>query len=235
MRAKIPLAREGAVRYDSTAVNKAAHAGVAELADAYGSGPYGGNPVEVQVLSPAPLSFRNRRQHACDFCISVRSPRHADCLDDRVGKHRLRPARPLPHMRAAPPSPSRPLPHIRAQMQTTPRELSRRDLLQVGPEPAVLGVERVERLVSEAFALQTPGRHGHAVVAGQHVRAHRPRTTSLKRFPFTLAKGASVSYSSSGVSYSSSVNRMTADALAFRRRPRPPAGVLALRRHPRLP
>ncbi len=138
------------------------------------------------------------------------------------------PSRPLPHMLAAPPSPSRPLPHIRAQMQTTPRELSRRDLLQVGPEPAVLGVERVERLVSEAFALQTPGRHGHAVVAGQHVRAHRPRTTSLKRFPFTLAKGASVSYSSSGVSYSSSVNRMTADALAFRRRPRPPAGVLAL-------
>ena len=30
------------------------HAGVAELADAYGSGPYGGNPVKVQVLSPAP-------------------------------------------------------------------------------------------------------------------------------------------------------------------------------------
>lgn len=29
-------------------------AGVAELADAYGSGPYGGNPVKVQVLSPAP-------------------------------------------------------------------------------------------------------------------------------------------------------------------------------------
>ncbi len=27
------------------------HAGVAELADAYGSGPYGGNPVKVQVLS----------------------------------------------------------------------------------------------------------------------------------------------------------------------------------------
>ncbi len=31
------------------------YAGVAELADAYGSGPYGGNPVKVQVLSPAPL------------------------------------------------------------------------------------------------------------------------------------------------------------------------------------
>ena len=30
------------------------YAGVAELADAYGSGPYGGNPVKVQVLSPAP-------------------------------------------------------------------------------------------------------------------------------------------------------------------------------------
>lgn len=109
---------------------------------------------------------------------------------------------------AALPSPSRPLPHIRAQMQTTPRELSRRDLLQVGPEPAVLDVERVERLVSEAFALQTPGRHGHAAVAEQHVRAHRPRTTSPKLFPFTLAKGASVSYSSS-------VNRMTAGALAL--------------------
>ena len=30
------------------------HAGVAELADAYGSGPYGGNSMEVQVLAPAP-------------------------------------------------------------------------------------------------------------------------------------------------------------------------------------
>ena len=30
------------------------NAGVAELADAYGSGPYGGNPMKVQVLSPAP-------------------------------------------------------------------------------------------------------------------------------------------------------------------------------------
>ena len=28
---------------------------MAELADAYGSGPYGGNPMEVQVLSPAPF------------------------------------------------------------------------------------------------------------------------------------------------------------------------------------
>ena len=33
-------------------------AGVAELADAYGSGPYGGNPMEVQVLSPAPSKTR---------------------------------------------------------------------------------------------------------------------------------------------------------------------------------
>ena len=32
-------------------------AGVAELADAYGSGPYGGNPMEVQVLSPAPFKI----------------------------------------------------------------------------------------------------------------------------------------------------------------------------------
>ena len=29
-------------------------AGMAELADAYGSGPYGGNSMEVQVLLPAP-------------------------------------------------------------------------------------------------------------------------------------------------------------------------------------
>ena len=35
-------------------------AGVAELADAYGSGPYGGNPMEVQVLSPAPLRIETR-------------------------------------------------------------------------------------------------------------------------------------------------------------------------------
>ena len=34
------------------------HAGVAELADAYGSGPYGGNPVKVQVLSPAPYECK---------------------------------------------------------------------------------------------------------------------------------------------------------------------------------
>ena len=31
---------------------------MAELADAYGSGPYGGNPMKVQVLSPAPLNER---------------------------------------------------------------------------------------------------------------------------------------------------------------------------------
>ena len=30
------------------------HAGVAELADAYGSGPYESNLMKVQVLSPAP-------------------------------------------------------------------------------------------------------------------------------------------------------------------------------------
>ena len=33
-------------------------AGVAELADAYGSGPYGGNPMKVQVLSPAPSNMQ---------------------------------------------------------------------------------------------------------------------------------------------------------------------------------
>ena len=30
------------------------HAGMAELADAYGSGPYAGNSMQVQVLFPAP-------------------------------------------------------------------------------------------------------------------------------------------------------------------------------------
>ena len=33
---------------------KTQYAGMAELADAYGSGPYGGDSVEVQVLLPAP-------------------------------------------------------------------------------------------------------------------------------------------------------------------------------------
>ncbi len=36
---------------------KQCDAGVAELADAYGSGPYGGNPMKVQVLSPAPFKY----------------------------------------------------------------------------------------------------------------------------------------------------------------------------------
>ena len=39
---------------------------MAELADAYGSGPYGGNPMKVQVLSPAPLNVESHR-FACDF------------------------------------------------------------------------------------------------------------------------------------------------------------------------
>lgn len=48
------------------------HAGVAELADAYGSGPYGGNPMKVQVLSPAPLDFkRNPRPPAWGFFYLV--------------------------------------------------------------------------------------------------------------------------------------------------------------------
>ena len=37
----------------------AIHAGVAELADAYGSGPYEGSLMKVQVLSPAPLHFQS--------------------------------------------------------------------------------------------------------------------------------------------------------------------------------
>ena len=54
------------------------HAGVAELADAYGSGPYGGNPVKVQVLSPAPLIERPQQWgffHALIRC-SIRT-RHS--------------------------------------------------------------------------------------------------------------------------------------------------------------
>jgi hypothetical protein len=43
------------------------HAGVAELADAYGSGPYGGNPVKVQVLSPAPFDITSR--HPAAFLV----------------------------------------------------------------------------------------------------------------------------------------------------------------------
>ena len=34
------------------------HAGVAELADAYGSGPYESNLMKVQVLSPAPFCMQ---------------------------------------------------------------------------------------------------------------------------------------------------------------------------------
>jgi hypothetical protein len=37
------------------------YAGVAELADAYGSGPYGGNSMKVQVLSPAPGNSKTLR------------------------------------------------------------------------------------------------------------------------------------------------------------------------------
>src|SRR3954469_24067859 len=39
-------------------VVRVARADVAELVDAHGSGPCGGNPVEVQVLSSAPPSLR---------------------------------------------------------------------------------------------------------------------------------------------------------------------------------
>lgn len=37
-------------------------AGVAELADAYGSGPYGGNSLGVQVPSPAPLNTKSGKE-----------------------------------------------------------------------------------------------------------------------------------------------------------------------------
>ena len=56
-------------------------AGVVELVDTHGSGPCGGNPVEVQVLSPAPIlpslltiHWYKRRyliRERCDgFCFS---------------------------------------------------------------------------------------------------------------------------------------------------------------------
>ena len=48
--------RENDVTY-LLALLRCQFAGVAELADAYGSGPYGGNPMEVQVLSPAPFEI----------------------------------------------------------------------------------------------------------------------------------------------------------------------------------
>lgn len=56
------------------------HAGVAELADAYGSGPYGGNPVKVQVLSPAPLIERASAMglFSCpDSMLDARGARYA--------------------------------------------------------------------------------------------------------------------------------------------------------------
>ncbi len=37
------------------------YAGVAELADAYGSGPYESNLMKVQVLSPAPINLCRSR------------------------------------------------------------------------------------------------------------------------------------------------------------------------------
>ena len=48
------------------------YAGVAELADAYGSGPYGGNPVKVQVLSPAPLSMSDLAAAGSFFMLRKR-------------------------------------------------------------------------------------------------------------------------------------------------------------------
>ena len=56
------------------------HAGVAELADAYGSGPYGGNPVKVQVLSPAPLIERAPAMGLFSCPDSVPDARDARCV-----------------------------------------------------------------------------------------------------------------------------------------------------------
>ncbi len=57
-------------------------AGVAELADAYGSGPYGGNPMEVQVLSPAPFELQGLWFQG-PFCMYG-----AGGVGDRPGKGR---------------------------------------------------------------------------------------------------------------------------------------------------
>ena len=46
--------RPGPLRRAATPSPSTKYAGMAELADAYGSGPYGGNSMEVQVLLPAP-------------------------------------------------------------------------------------------------------------------------------------------------------------------------------------
>ena len=47
----------------------AIHAGVAELADAYGSGPYEGFLMKVQVLSPAPLHLQS--PSGLFFCLDL--------------------------------------------------------------------------------------------------------------------------------------------------------------------
>ena len=59
----------------------AIHAGVAELADAYGSGPYEGSLMKVQVLSPAPSHFQS--PSGLFFCAGVSGPRRPP-LTDRV-------------------------------------------------------------------------------------------------------------------------------------------------------
>ena len=62
--------------YFAFRVARSAHAGVAELADAYGSGPYGGDPVKVQVLSPAPLIIEQAASACFFFCDNIRMMRN---------------------------------------------------------------------------------------------------------------------------------------------------------------
>ena len=52
-------------------------AGVAELADAYGSGPYGGNPMEVQVLSPAPSKSKDPLRRVFLRMRTIAAPCHS--------------------------------------------------------------------------------------------------------------------------------------------------------------
>ncbi len=73
-RAKFPLVDRREIGYHNKSLLREQRiAGVAELADAYGSGPYGGNPMEVQVLSPAPLATSPSQE---GFFIGLAPARH---------------------------------------------------------------------------------------------------------------------------------------------------------------
>ena len=67
-----PIAKKAVAPTPWTCI-MAIHAGVAELADAYGSGPYEGSLMKVQVLSPAPSHFQS--PSGLFFCAGVSGPR----------------------------------------------------------------------------------------------------------------------------------------------------------------